>query len=127
MGAVKRRSLNFPAKPDDKRREMGIRIVLAAFAAALAAPAAADMPGMPETEMPGATLLNNGESSSARSARQERLYQAAFRGKLDEVKTLLSSKARPNEPTQGSYPLSAACVNGHLEVVRTLIGAALRG
>ena len=54
-----------------------------------------------------------------------KLYFAAFDGRLEKVKALLSDGADPNYRTKrdGDTPLAAAAGCGHVDVVRALLEA----
>jgi len=53
------------------------------------------------------------------------LHEAATRGHIDSVRTLLEHRADPNarEPGDNTTPLHWAAAHGHVDVVRALLDA----
>ena len=74
-----------------------------------------------EAPITGSQVL--GRPPMVNETNQEKLYFASFHGNVEEVRDMLRRKAQPNIPRNGSYPLIAASVAGHADVVKVLIGA----
>lgn len=79
-----------------------------------------------------AQLLVSADPASANLLHGEALRLAAHEGNADIVNTLLNAGANPNARHEDEYyqsletPMSAACANGHIEVVKALFAREAR-